>query len=121
MHSITTVVNAKEAVLAFIRLKPARAEALAAIEAALQGETSTCLTSLVQHYIDIINAATDVTAINNAKETALTAVTAYKAGKAEGLGEMGTECDDCPAVEVKKGNETIILYGPESVTFKKTE
>ena len=42
-------------------------------------------------------------------------------GKAEALGEMGTECEECPAVEVKKGNETIILYGPESVTFKKTE
>ena len=45
----------------------------------------------------------------------------YKAGKAEAFGEMGTECEDCPAVEVKKNTKTIILYGPESVTFKKAE
>ena len=118
---VTDIENAKEAALACIGLRLAKTEAIAAIEAAMQGETGAYITGLVQQYVSIINAATDVTAINNARDTALPAVTAYKAGKAEGLGEMGTECDDCPAVEVKKGNETIILYGPESVTFKKKE
>ena len=35
------------------------------------------------------------------------------------LTAAGEPCDDCPAVEVKKGEKTIKLYNPESVTFKK--
>lgn len=36
------------------------------------------------------------------------------------LGEMGTPCEDCPAIEVTDQNgKTIKLYNPKSVTFKK--
>ncbi len=37
----------------------------------------------------------------------------------EFLGEMGEPCEDCPAVEVTKGDKTIKLYNPEKVEFKK--
>lgn len=37
----------------------------------------------------------------------------------EFLGEMGEPCDDCPSIEVTKGDKTVKLYNPESVTFKK--
>lgn len=40
-------------------------------------------------------------------------------GRAEAFGEMGTPCDDCPAVEVSKGTTTIQLYNPDKVEFKK--
>lgn len=35
------------------------------------------------------------------------------------FGEMGEPCEDCPAVKVKKGDKTIILYAPEEVEFMK--
>ena len=123
-EDITAIENAKEAALAFIRLKPDKTEAIAAIEAAMQGETGAYLTGLVQQYVSIINAATDVTAINNARDTALTvlnaAVTIYKAGKSEALGEMGTECEGCPAIEViGQNDEVLILYNPKKVNIIK--
>ena len=37
----------------------------------------------------------------------------------EFLGEMGEPCDDCPHIEVTKGNKTIKLYNPDKVEFKK--
>ena len=43
----------------------------------------------------------------------------YARGKSEALGEMGTECENCPAVEVTKGTKTIKLYNPEKVEFGK--
>ena len=45
----------------------------------------------------------------------------YARGKSEAFGSMGEPCTDCPSIEVKKGDKTVILYHPESVTFKKTE
>ena len=45
----------------------------------------------------------------------------FEDGQAEALGEMGEPCDNCPSVEVTKGDKTVKLYNPESVTFKKTE
>ena len=42
-------------------------------------------------------------------------------GKAEALGTMGEPCEDCPAIDVKKGTTTIRLYSPEKVEFKKME
>ena len=122
-EDVTAIENAKEAALAFIRLKPDKTEAIAAIEAAMQGETGAYLTGLVQQYVSIINAATDVTAINNARDTALTvlnaAVPIYKTIKAEAFGEMGTECEGCPAIRVTKGEKEIILYAPEKVEIIK--
>ena len=35
------------------------------------------------------------------------------------FGEMGEPCEDCPAVEVKKGTTTVKLYNPDKVEFKK--
>ena len=37
----------------------------------------------------------------------------------EFLGEMGEPCEDCPSIEVTKGDKTIKLYNPEKVEFKK--
>lgn len=124
-ENLTIIENAKNAALAVISqaiIRNARNAAIEAIEAAIQGQTSAYITDLAQQYIGIINTATDVTAINNAKETALevlnAAMGAYQAGKAEALGEMAEPCDDCPAVEVTKGTTTIRLYNPDKVEFK---
>ena len=45
----------------------------------------------------------------------------YARGKSEAFGEMGTECENCPAVEVTKGTTTIRLYNPEKVELRKME
>lgn len=126
--NLATIQNAKNAALAVISqaaIRPARKAALAAIGAAMQGETSDYLTGLVQEYIDIINSTTDKTTINNAKNTALVAlnaaVAAYKAIKAEALGSLG-EKQDGPAVEViDQDDNSVILYNPKKVNFIKVE
>lgn len=41
----------------------------------------------------------------------------YDAGAAATLGTMGTECTDCPAVEVTKGDKSVKLYQPDKVEF----
>ena len=126
--NIAIVEDAKNAALAIINYQNYREEkdeALAAIEEALQGETCESLISLVQQQIDIINGAYSLSAIINARDAALEklaiAVRFYKLGRAEGLGEMGMPCEDCPAVEVSDDNTTIILYNPKNMTFKKAE
>ena len=37
----------------------------------------------------------------------------------EFLGEMAEPCEDCPSIEVTKGDKTVKLYNPEKVEFKK--
>ena len=97
--------------------------AIAAINAAIEGVTNADIIAIATNAIDAINAATSVETINAFKEQALAAIAsakaAYAAGQAEALGEMGTPCEDCPAVEVTKGTTTVKLYRPEGVTFKK--
>ena len=95
--------------------------AIAAINAAIEGVTNADIIAIATNAIDAINAATNVHEITVIKEQALAAIAALKSAYASGLGEMGEPCTDCPAVEVTKGDNTIILYNPESVTFKKTE
>lgn len=50
---------------------------------------------------------------------AASAIASYEIGLNTAFGEMGTECDDCPAVDVKKGTKTIRLYNPDKVEFIK--
>ena len=122
LAAIETAKNAALAIISQAAIKSVREGALAAIEAAMQGETSDYLTGLAQQYINIINAATDVTTINNAKNTALVAlnaaVAAYKAGKGDAFGSLG-EKQNGPAIEVIKDGERIILYRPDRVNFIK--
>lgn len=118
------VVAARNAAMAIIILQPEKYAALAEIQAAMQGESSTFLATLVQEQIDAINNATDVTAIVEAKDIALqklnVALPTYNAGKANAFGEMGEPCEDCPAVEVTGQNNGIIrLYNPKKVEFMK--
>lgn len=62
----------------------------------------------------------EVNALRTEYVTGLTyAIPAYQAGESEAFGEMGTECDDCPAVDVSKGTKTIRLYAPDKVEFIK--
>lgn len=92
---------------------------------AILGEysTSAYLQSLLAEEAENINNAVNRHEVNERKQAAIDklefAVTSYGNGQAESLGEMGTPCEDCPSVEVKKGDKTIKLYNPESVTFKK--
>ncbi|MCQ2306840.1 MAG: hypothetical protein MJ000_04650, partial [Bacteroidales bacterium] len=123
LEDVTTAKNAALAIISQAIIRNVREDALAALAAALQSVTSTYITNLAQQYIDIINSATDITVIDNARNTAVAvlnaAVGAYQAGKSEALGTMGTECTDCPAVKVTKGDKTVKLYNPEKVEFIK--
>ncbi|MCQ2286237.1 MAG: DUF1542 domain-containing protein [Bacteroidales bacterium] len=73
---------------------------------------------------DILRGGPDATpGIDEIRDKIMTVITSVQIGKeegkAEGLGEMGTPCDDCPSIEVTKGDKTIKLYNPEKVEFKK--
>ncbi|MCQ2319642.1 MAG: carbohydrate-binding domain-containing protein [Bacteroidales bacterium] len=95
--------------------------AIAAINAAIEGVTNADIIAIANYAVDAINAATSVETINALKEQALAAIASAKAIYASGLGEMGTPCTDCPAVDVTKGTTTIRLYSPEKVEFRKME
>ena len=124
--STAIIENAKNTALTIIsqiKMRPVRGAAIAAIEEAIQGETSVYLTGLMQQYIDAINFLINKTDINNVRKTAVTvlnaAVAAYKAGKTESLGTLGTQ-QAGPAIEVidLEGN-VIKLYSPREVNFIK--
>ncbi len=103
-----------------------RQSALAAIDLAMGDySTSAALHALLATEIDAINAATDEQTITTNRDAAIAKlpfmIAVYVEAKTELLGEMGEPCEDCPAIEVTKGDKTIILYNPESATFKKAE
>ena len=123
LAAIETAKNAALAIISQAIIRNVREAAIAAIEAAMQGETSDYLTGLVQEYIDIINSATDETVINNAKNTALVAlnaaVEAYKAGKGDAFGSLGEKQNGPALIVTDKDDKEIILYSPKSVEYIK--
>ena len=123
-ENFTTIENAKKNALAIIRqttIRLIRQVALAAIEAAMQGESGDYLTGLVQQCINSINTQKDVTYINNAKNTALTilnvAVPTYKTIKAEALGDLGTPQTGKAIEVIDQNDKGVILYNPKRVNF----
>lgn len=124
--NLTIIENAKNNALVIIgqaAIRTAREAALAAIEASMQGETSTFLTGLAQQYIGIINTATDVTAINNARNTALEVLTsakgAYQSGKGDAFGSLGTKQNGPAVIVTDQDDKQIILYSPKKVQYVK--
>ena len=85
--------------------------------------TSAYLQSLLAEEVAKINSAVNRTQVNERKQAAIDKLTFvvnnYVAGKAEALGEMAEPCDNCPSIEVTKGDKTVKLYNPEKVEFKK--
>lgn len=81
------------------------------------------LDAIVTQYSNQIDAQTTINDVQSVRDEGLlaleNALKYYTAGKAEAFGEMGTPCEDCPAVEVTKGTKTIRLYNPDKVEFKK--
>ena len=118
--------------------------AIAAVTA-IMGDyaTTTYLQSLLAEEVGKINSAVNRHQVNERKQAAIErltfAITDYTAGKTAGdaigyargieegkaeaktelLGEMGEPCEDCPSIEVTKGDKTIKLYNPEKVEFGK--
>ena len=82
------------------------------------------LLSVIADELNAIDNATSKATIDTNKEAAIAkitpAVTAFQEVKASALGTMGTE-QAGPAVKVTKGDDTIILYGPDKVEFIKAE
>ena len=120
---ITDIDWIKKDALEFIRPIKVKDTALAAIRAAMQGETSSAyLTGLVQTHIDIIYSSDEEWEIENAKNAAIEilngVIDTYKAIKADVLGTMGTK-QNGPAVVVTKGEKSVTLYGPNNVKFIK--
>lgn len=75
--------------------------------------------NLAMNFCQRIEAATTIKQVETLRTEGVYAVTYAVSTYQATLGEMGTECDDCPAVEVSKGIKTVILYNPEKVEFKK--
>ena len=120
---INAIDNAKNDALEFIHPIKVKDTALAAIRAAMQGETSSAyLTGLVQTHIDIIYSSDKECEIENARDAAIEilngVIDTYKAIKADVLGTMGTK-QNGPAVVVTKGEKSVTLYGPNNVKFIK--
>ena len=99
----------------------AKINALVLIQTARQGIQNTEINSMIDGQVTVIVNATTMEQVTDSKLEAMTIISIFQNGKAEALGTMGEPCENCPAVEVTKGDNTIILYNPESVTFKKTE
>lgn len=106
--------------------------ALDAITEAMGGYSeSTYLQNLVAEYVTNINNAPNRKTINENRDAAIAILTPIvaiypiafaegkAAGKAELLGNMGTPCTDCTAVEVTDGTTTVTLYKPTKVSYIK--
>ena len=120
---ITDIDWIKKDALEFIRPIKVKDTALAAIRAAMQGETSSAyLTGLVQTHINFIYSSNQEWEIENARDAAIEilngVIDTYKAIKADVLGTMGTK-QNGPAVVVTKGEKSVTLYGPDNVKFIK--
>ena len=93
---------------------------VAAITAALGSHSSVnYIGNLALSFCLRIDAATTIEQVEGLGTEGLYAVTYAVSTYQEILGEMGEECNDCPAVEVTKGDKTVKLYNPEKVEFKK--
>lgn len=109
-----------------INIEEIKAAAIAEIQNAFEGETgSAYLNGLIADEMTAINNATTIEIITENKVSALAKISAavpvYKTIKADVFGEMGTECEDCPAVEVTDGTTNLKLYNPTKVSFIKQE
>lgn len=104
------------AIVRVAKVRIAKESAIAAIETAIQGETSAGIANLAQSKKTLIGSLDDVNAINNAKAAALELISTYKAGKGDAFGSLG-EQQNGPAIEVIKDGERIILYRPDRVNF----
>lgn len=101
-------------------LDAAKTDAKSAITAALGSYYSVnFIGNLAMGFCQRIEASTTIDNVNSLRTEGVYAVTYSIKTYQATFGEMGTECDDCPAVEVKKGTTTIRLYNPEKVEFKK--
>lgn len=85
--------------------------------------TSAYLQSLLAEETAKINSAVNRTQVNERKQAAIDKLTFvvnnYVAGKTELLGNMGTPCTDCTAVEVTDGTTTVTLYNATNVSYIK--
>ena len=150
VRSATTAPKIKELLeqtLAEIALVPVKVAAIGDIQAAGQGIQNTELNLWIEAAINDIlgKGTTDEEEVDRISGEILNAIhffkdgiaegdaAGYERGKAEGieqgkaeaqtelLGEMGEPCVGCTAVEVKKGDKTVILYAPESVDYEVIE
>lgn len=68
-----------------------------------------------------IEASTTIEQVNALRTEGVYAVTYSIKTYQAMFGEMGEPCNDCPAVEVSKGTNTIRLYNPDKVEFRGKE
>lgn len=101
----------------------AKINALVLIQVARQGIQNTEINAMIDDAVTAISSATNTEQIEKNLFDAITVIDSFQSGKEEGkaeaLGEMGEPCDNCPIVEVTKGDKTVKLYNPKSVKFKK--
>ncbi len=101
-------------------LDTAKTNAKSAITEALGSyESVNYIGNLALNFCLHIDAATTFDQVEALGTEGLYAVTYSISTYQELFGEMGKECDDCPAVEVTKGTKTIKLYAPDKVNFIK--
>ena len=101
-------------------LDAAKTTAKSAITAALDSDYSiSYVVNLALSFCLRIDAATTIEQVNALGVEGRYAVTYSASAYREFFGEMGEECDDCPAVDVTKGTKTVRLYNPEKVKIIK--
>ncbi|MDO4824329.1 MAG: leucine-rich repeat protein [Bacteroidales bacterium] len=124
--SLAGIYTPQKEALDWISLHPEKADAMSAIEAAMQGNTnSKYLNGLVKEQVAAIISATDAETITNKKQEAVNKLQSeigkYIAIKDEVLGTLG-EKQDGPAVEVIDQNDNVLkLYNPKKVNFIKVK
>ena len=91
-ESFTIIENAKQEALAII-IPVAKETAIAVIEEAMHGATGDRVTGAVHPYIDIINSATTLTAINDAQNAALEALNEVMATYTNSITLYFKNCD----------------------------
>ena len=101
-------------------LDAAKTAAKNAITAALGSYYSVSyIGNLALNFCLRIDVATTIEQVEALGTEGLYAVTYAISTYQEILGEMGEECNDCPAVEVTKGTKSLKLYHPDKVEFMK--
>lgn len=106
-------------------LEDAKVKAIGEIEVARQGILNAELNAMIDEAINNINRATTADEITDIEATIFIPIEFSQSGKAEAkeelLGDMGTPCTGCTAVEVTDGTTSITLYNPKNVQFKKIQ
>ena len=112
----------EQTIFEIIRLRPLKNEAIATINALMEGAPSSAyLNGLVHEHIDMINAVTDENTFTSKKNEIISglpfAIPAYQAGVTETLESLSHSEGTGNGVRITKDSQTIELMNPDKVEY----